>query len=69
MVGHGTSVLPSIHIKGKELEPAGLFQYSGSTVTDNLSLDVELNKRIGKTYQASVGEQAIDYIYQDRHPL
>ena len=40
---------PHITIGTHELEVVDSFTYLGSAVTGNLSLDTELNKRIGKT--------------------
>ena len=39
---------PHISINNYELEVVSDFTYLGSTITDNFSLDVELNRRIGK---------------------
>src|SRR6201996_3765554 len=39
---------PSITISNHELEVVHDFVYLGSTITDSLSLDVELNRRVGK---------------------
>jgi hypothetical protein len=39
---------PSIIINNYKLEVVSEFTYLGSTITNNLSLDAELNKRIGK---------------------
>jgi len=39
---------PRITINNHELEAVSQFTYLGSTITDNLSLDTEINKRIGK---------------------
>ena len=39
---------PSIKIDSQELDVVHEFTYLGSTITDNLSLDVELTKRIAK---------------------
>ena len=72
MMGQFTSAPWSIHIRNEEVKTEHQFQYLGSAVTHNLSLDVELNKLIGKAattlsnfYEASVGEQAVEHIYQD----
>ena len=48
-MGQTTPSPPCITVHGEELEVVHQFQYLGSTTTDTLSLDVELNKRIGKT--------------------
>jgi len=47
VMGQATPAPPLMSIKGVDLEVVHQFQYLGSTVTDTLSLDVELNKRIG----------------------
>ena len=48
VMGQETPSPPSIQIKDYQLTAVQQFTYLGSTVTDNLSLDTELNKRIGK---------------------
>ena len=48
VMGQGVEEPPSIHIQDYELETVHEFMYLGSTVTDNLTLDSELNKCIGK---------------------
>ena len=40
--------IPSLFIHNYKLEVVHEFVYLGSTITDNLSIDSELNKRIGK---------------------
>ena len=40
---------PTITIDDQELEVVNQFTYQGSTITSNLSLDTELDKRIGKS--------------------
>ncbi|TWW56000.1 hypothetical protein D4764_09G0010500 [Takifugu flavidus] len=47
-MGQGTINPPSITINNYTLEAVNTFTYLGSTITDNLSLDVELSRRIGK---------------------
>ena len=39
---------PSIYIDGSNLSVVDNFKYLGSTISSNLSLDVEINARIGK---------------------
>ena len=39
---------PAIYIDDHQLEVVHQFTYLGSTISDNLSLDAEINKRIGK---------------------
>ena len=48
VLGQGTESPPIITIDDYELDVVHHFTYLGSTVTDTLSLDVELDKRIGK---------------------
>ncbi|XP_076069792.1 uncharacterized protein LOC143041672 [Oratosquilla oratoria] len=48
------SSIPNISIDGHILEMVGEFTYLGSTISSNLSLDAELNKRIGKAATALV---------------
>ncbi|TWW62323.1 hypothetical protein D4764_04G0009700 [Takifugu flavidus] len=47
-MGQGTENPPSITINNYTLEAINTFTYLGSTITENLSLDVELSRRIGK---------------------
>ncbi|XP_063596220.1 uncharacterized protein LOC134773073 [Penaeus indicus] len=47
-VGQDVNSPPSISISDYELEVVHDFVYLGSTISDSLSLDTELNKRIGK---------------------
>ena len=46
--GQGTETAPTITIDDYKLDLVHHFTYLGSTVTDNPSLDVDLDKRIGK---------------------
>ena len=39
---------PSIYIDGSNLSVVDNFKYLGSTISSNLSLDVEINAHIGK---------------------
>ena len=48
VMSQGTEQPPSITISNYELEVVQEFTYLGSTVTDTLSLDTELNRRIGR---------------------
>ena len=48
VLGQNTETPPSITIDDYELDAVHQFTYLGSTITDNLSLDAEINKRIGK---------------------
>ena len=60
-LGQDTIKLPAIIIDDYELDVVEQFTYLGSTVTDNLSLDTEIDKRIGRpatTLVASLHECA-----------
>ena len=48
VLGQHTIELPAITIDDYELDVVEHFTYLGSTITDNLSLDTEIDKRIGK---------------------
>ena len=48
VLGQDTYALPVISIHDYELDAVCKFTYLGSTITDNLSLDAEIDKRIGK---------------------
>ena len=48
VLGQDIPAPPVITIDDYELEVIHQFTYLGSTITDNLSLDAEINKRIGK---------------------
>lgn len=48
VLGQNTPAPPAISIDNYMLETVHQFTYLGSTVTDNLSLDTEIDKRIGK---------------------
>lgn len=48
VLGQGVEEPPSITIDDYELEVVKQFTYLGSTISSNLSLDTELDKRIGK---------------------
>ena len=48
VLGQDTMELPTITIDDYELDVFEHFTYLGSTITDNLSLDTEINNRIGK---------------------
>lgn len=48
VLSQDTSTAPAIAIDDYQLDVVHQFTYLGSTITDNLSLDVELDKRIGK---------------------
>ena len=48
VLGQDTYAPPAISIHDYELDAVGKFTYLGSTITDNLSLDAEIDRRIGK---------------------
>ena len=48
VVGKDTMELPDITVDDYELDVFEQFTYLGSTITDNLSLDTEIDKRIRK---------------------
>ena len=48
VLGQDTAAPPIVTIDDYELDVVHQFTYLGSTITDNLSLDTEINKRIGK---------------------
>ncbi|KAI8512327.1 hypothetical protein Bbelb_089660 [Branchiostoma belcheri] len=54
--------IPRISIDDHILEVVGTFTYLGSTISNNLSLEAELNKRIGKaaTVMARLGKRVWD---------
>ena len=63
---------PPISIGDYTLEVVEDFTYLGSTISSNLSLDTELNKRIGKAAAAStsrkegLGQHHADHHHQDK---
>ena len=48
VMGQDIKEIPLLFIHNYKLEVVHEFVYVGSTITDNLSIDSELNKRIGK---------------------
>ena len=48
VMGQDIKEIPSFFIRNYKLEVVHEFVYLGSTITDNLFIDSELNKRIGK---------------------
>jgi len=44
----GTAIPPEISVKDHQLEVVNQITYQGSTTTNNLSLEVEMDKRMGK---------------------
>ena len=48
VMGQDIKEIPSLFIHNNKLKVIHEFVYLGSTITDNLSIDSELNKRIGK---------------------
>ena len=47
-MGQDIKEIPSLFIHNYKLEVVHEFVYLGSTITDNLVIDSELNKRIGR---------------------
>ncbi|XP_076046854.1 uncharacterized protein LOC143028521 [Oratosquilla oratoria] len=62
VMGQDVSSIPSICIDGHILEVVCEFTFLGSTISSNLFLDAELNKRIGKaaTALAPLGKRVWD---------
>ena len=52
VLGQNVEVEPTIIVHNNELEVVHQFRYLGSTVSDNLSLGVEINKWFGKAESA-----------------
>jgi len=52
IMAHDVSTIPTITIGDHTLEVVDTFTYLGSTISNNLSLDAELNVRIGKAATA-----------------
>ena len=48
VMAQDAEIPPSICIDGSNLSVVDNFKYLGSTISSNLSLDVEINARIGK---------------------
>ena len=48
VIAQDTEISPSIYIDGSNLSVVDNFKYLGSTISSNLSLDVEINACIGK---------------------
>ena len=48
VIGQDFPAVPSININGEVLEVTDCLTYLGSTITNNLSLDAEIDKRIAK---------------------
>ena len=68
VLGQNVDTPPVITIDSYELDVVHQFTYLGSTISDNLSLDVEINQRIGKaaTQYAPVRQRDLDNIRQTR---
>ncbi len=54
VLGQDTEALPVITIDNYELDAVCQFTYLGCTITDNLSLDAEIDKKIGKAASISL---------------
>ena len=50
-MGQATPAQPLLKINGENLEVVHQFQYLGSTMTNTLSMDVEISKRIGLAFR------------------
>ena len=48
VIAQDAEISPSFYIDGSNLSMVDNFKYLGSTIFNNLSLDVEINARIGK---------------------
>ena len=48
VIAQDAEIPPSIYIDGSNLSVADNFKYLGSTISGNLSLDVQINAQIGK---------------------
>ena len=53
VLGHDAEAPPVITIDDKELDVVCQFTYLGSTITDNLSFNAEINMMIGRQLQLS----------------
>ncbi len=53
VLGQDTEAPPVITIDDYEVDAVCQFTYLSSTITDNLSLNAEIDKRIGKAAQLS----------------
>ena len=53
-------VPPSISMHEYELEAVHEFAYNGSTITDSVSLETELNRRIGGSYYTLQDDKSLD---------
>ena len=65
VMGQATPTPLSIVLSGDQLEVVHQFQYLGSTATDTLSLDTELNKRIGKA--STTLSKLSKRVWENRH--
>ena len=68
ITGHGQDIkeIPSLFIHNYKLEVIHEFVYLRSTMTENLSIDSELNKRIGKAHKTSMVQQQAFRSYQSQ---
>ncbi len=60
-MAQGSDSPPSIHIVDSDLKPVSHFQYLGSTISSNLSLEPEINAGIAKAAGGDVqtGEEGV----------
>ncbi len=62
-MGQDVDEHPSVNNTGYELEDVHEFVYLGSTISDNLTLEAELNRRIGKAATTLLTEHTQAQVY------
>ena len=65
VMGQATPAQPLLKINGENLEVVHQFQYLGSTMTDTLSLDVEISKRIGLAFTTL--SKLVKRVWENKH--
>ena len=65
VMAQDAEIPPSIYVDGSNLSVVDNFKYLGSTISSNLSLDVEINARIGKA--ATVMAKLNKRVWQNIH--
>ena len=65
VMAQDAEIPPSIYVEGSKLSVVDNFKYLGSTISSNLSLDVEMNARIGKA--ATVMTKLNKRVWQNIH--